>query len=461
MKDHLENIVSSKINSVSPCFCLAKWTGVTLHLEAGTTHSCHHPPVHVIPLEEVQKNPAALHNTQHKIEQRRKMIDGERPDECDYCWRIEDLKTNEISDRLIKSSADWSLPYIEEILFNPYTENYKPKYLEVSFSTKCQFKCSYCSSNSSSSWEEEIRKYGDYVTGAGRKLVEILIEEENPYIDAFWKWWPEVKNSLHTFRITGGEPLLSPSTFKVLESLNNEPLPNLNIAINSNMCAPPVLMDKFLKLVDEITKFKRVKTFELYVSVDAHGKQAEYIRNGLNYDIFWDNIEKYLLLNDTSKITIMCTFNALSLFSFIDLLKKIMEINLKYRTDNRKLPIYLDIAFLRHPDYQTVLVMPDTFIPKMEEIVNFIFENQWNKTENNVGFHEDQYIKSKRILEWMRQGVDAQKKSELQRDFYRFFNQHDRRRNTEVLKTFPELSEFWELCHSQHKADIAQHLNKN
>ena len=32
--------------------------------------------------------------------------------------------------------------------------------------------------------------------------------DPNPYVDAFWKWWPELYRDLHTFRITGGEPLL-------------------------------------------------------------------------------------------------------------------------------------------------------------------------------------------------------------------------------------------------------------
>ena len=35
----------------------------------------------------------------------------------------------------------------------------------------------------------------------------------------------------------------------------------------------------------------------------------------------------------------------------------------------------------------------------------------------------------------------------LQRaDFYRFFNEHDRRRNTSFIKTFPEMKEFWDEC---------------
>ena len=31
-------------------------------------------------------------------------------------------------------------------------------------------------------------------------------------------------------------------------------------------------------------------------------------------------------------------------------------------------------------------------------------------------------------------------------DFYNFFTQHDTRRDTDFLKTFPEYKEFWNLC---------------
>ena len=52
-----------KLDSKSPSLCLAKWTQVTLHLQNGHTQSCHHPSTHKIPLEELEANPSALHNT--------------------------------------------------------------------------------------------------------------------------------------------------------------------------------------------------------------------------------------------------------------------------------------------------------------------------------------------------------------------------------------------------------------
>ena len=65
-----------EINKISPSFCAAKWQQVTLHLQLGHTHSCHHPRTHKIPLDELEENPSALHNTNYKKLQRKKMLEG-------------------------------------------------------------------------------------------------------------------------------------------------------------------------------------------------------------------------------------------------------------------------------------------------------------------------------------------------------------------------------------------------
>ena len=83
--------------------CTAKFFTSTIYLQSGQTHSCYHPLPHQIPLEEIKDNPSALHNTKHKIARRKQMILGERPSECNYCWRVEDMGDEFISDRIIKS----------------------------------------------------------------------------------------------------------------------------------------------------------------------------------------------------------------------------------------------------------------------------------------------------------------------------------------------------------------------
>ena len=94
-----------KINNVSCSFCTAKWLQTTLMLQNGYNHSCHHPAPHKIPLGEIEADPAALHNSKFKKEQRAKMLKGERPSECNYCWKIEDLDKNYFSCLLYTSPS--------------------------------------------------------------------------------------------------------------------------------------------------------------------------------------------------------------------------------------------------------------------------------------------------------------------------------------------------------------------
>jgi hypothetical protein len=118
--------------------------------------------------------------------------------------------------------------------------------------------------------------------------VPILASEENPYVEAFWKWWPELYRDLHTFRITGGEPLMSKDTWGVLDYIINEPNPNkeLNLAINTNLGVPDKLIDKFIDKIKRIEDGDKVKEFVVFTSVDTWGEQAEYIRNGLVFNKF-------------------------------------------------------------------------------------------------------------------------------------------------------------------------------
>ena len=62
MTDHFieeVNIIKQKLDNVSSSFCLAKWYQVTIHLQNGHTHSCHHPGTHKVPLDELINNPTA------------------------------------------------------------------------------------------------------------------------------------------------------------------------------------------------------------------------------------------------------------------------------------------------------------------------------------------------------------------------------------------------------------------
>ncbi len=441
--------MKAELNKVSPSFCMAKWKHLTLHLATGHAHSCYLPPTHKVSLDEIKKDPSALHNSSQKKMARKMMKEGKRPDECSVCWKVEDLPGNHYSDRHYRGIDDWTLPYFHQVKKMNWDENINPSYLELSFGNTCNFKCSYCSPPFSSQWMNEINKESGYPLSTYtyhdiknyKYLGKIPMEEEsNPYVDAFWKWWPDLSRDLLFFRITGGEPLLSPSTFRVLESLHENPLPKLNLSLNSNLGVPEHILDKYLDRLAELLKFRKISSAQIHTSIDTWGKQAEYIRNGLKIDDFEKAVEKTLKKLYDSDLAFMCTFNALSLVGFREFLEKILDLRKRFNKQYRS--IYLDIPHLQTPHHQAAKILTEDYHEMMESHIRFMEDNKDERT----GFLDTEINKMKRVLDWMKQPISTGVMKSYRTNFYMFFTEHDRRRGTDFLGAFPEMEDFWELC---------------
>ena len=434
----------NELNDISPSFCVAKWKQVTMHLQNGHTHSCHHPVTHHVSIEELKKNKTALHNSEYKKQQRKLMLEGERPKECDYCWRVEDA--GETSDRVYKSYDEtWARPYINEIISKPWDSNIDPSYVEVSFGNVCNFKCSYCAPHVSSQWMEEIERHGPYPTSdtfnnldyfQKENLMPIPNKDENPYVDAFWDWFPDMYQSLKYFRVTGGEPLLNKNTFRLLDYIIENPNPNLEVAINSNMNPPRELLHTFLEKLDIIIREKKLKKIKIFTSCEAYGEQANYIRFGMNYYQWLNNIRLSLDKVPNLEFTVMSTYNLLSIPSYKDMLVDIKEIILKYRTREQK-RILIDIPYLRYPAHQTIFLMEPEHLHYIEEQVEFIKDN----VENYV-FSEIELGKIQRIYTVAKTVVDPNL-TERRKDFIKFVDEHDKRRDTNFVESFPEYKELY------------------
>ncbi len=452
--DYKDRLIKTKnlLDTVSPSMCAAKWKQVTMHLQNGMNHSCHHPKTHVVPLEELKKNPTALHNSEYKKQQRKMMLEGQRPEECDYCWRVEDSNQEIFSDRIYKSTDTWASPFIQDIASKPWDDNVDPSYVEVSFSHVCNFKCSYCAPHISSQWMEEIEKFGAYPTTTQynnleylkrENMIPILNREENPYVEAFWKWWPSMYQSLQHFRITGGEPLLSKNTFKVLDYIIENPNPNLDFSINSNMNPPEKVFDQFIEKIKIIVNEKKVKSFKIFTSAEAHGKQSEYIRHGMDYNKWLENIHRVYREIPGIEFTVMSTYNVLSLTSYIPFLKDVLEIKRTYgkHNDNRN-PMLLDIPYLRYPDHQAIFIMEPEWLDMIFEHVTFMYQNleykDWYGTANR-SFYEHEADKLKRIYNIAKNVGQNEWTNINRKNFTLFVDEHDRRRGTNFSETFPEL----------------------
>jgi organic radical activating enzyme len=488
VNDKTKSSMKKLLDQTGPGFCLAKWTQVTMHLGNGLTHSCHHPSPHKIPLEELKNNPSALHNTGFKKQQRTKMLNGERPKECDYCWRVEDNGTKTTySDRVYKSIDSFSIDDHDDISKLKGHEDVYPRYVEVSFSNVCNFKCAYCGPNFSTKWVEEIKQHGPYklekmlFNGGQDVQTHFKNSEDNPYTDAFWKWFPKAKDNMHTFRITGGEPLMSKHTFKVIDYLLENPNPDLEFAVNSNAGVPDKLWLRFVDKVNQLVSNKCIKKFILFTSAEATGEQCNYIRDGMDWNKFTHNVKYFLDNTKDTRVTFMSAFNLLSAPTFKTFLEYVFALKQEYNSCNIQYWIKdetlidlgkfetvtnpqserptkksfervgIDTPYVRHPEFLdarnlTKDIVEDYLVPALDYMIAHAVFPGWN---DNIAFTANEIDKFKRIVFDLMIHVRYNDSPERKRDrkrFYQWVIENSRRRNKDFVSVFPELKGFVEFC---------------
>ena len=429
------------LDSKSTSFCGAKWFNATTWLGSGTTASCHHPPAHKIPVEEVLEDYTAIHNTKHKKEMRRQMQTGERPRECEYCWRMEDMGKDAVSDRTFKS-----IIYTDEELQTAYEMDYNSsvnlKTFEIAFDRTCNLACSYCNASFSTTWARDINTNGEYENlvsdgaGAFRQNGDWTQpyedDADNPYIQAFWKWWDNgLSDSLEEIRITGGEPLMSANTWKLFDWFEAQDS-DMRFAVNSNLIAKKPIVDTLIQ------KTQNIKDFHLYTSCEATGVQAEYIRDGLVYSQWKENLKRILNEANYKGIHIMMTINSLCLFSITEFLDEVYE--LKEMTNSKTPTVSLNL--LRFPSFQSPLALPN----HIKEFLHDKLAKWYEQTKDKPLWHEFEKASIERLIDYL-VTVDAPHRRTsdpitLWRDFKTFYLQYDKRRDKNIF-VFPPILTDW------------------
>ena len=482
--------MKDRLNSVGSGYCLAKWDQVTMHFHTGMTHSCHHPAPHRISLEDLENNPTAIHNSKQKIEQRKAMLCGERPSGCNYCYKMEDNNPDTISDRYLKS-ANLFEDRFDKILASGEGHNHIPSYLEVSFSNACNLKCNYCSPTFSSMWQQEqetsepimlfdneSRKRHweyhnlDWLKSKGE--LPYKHREHNPYVDAFWKWWPELRKEIKYLRLTGGEPLMAKDTFKLLDEIEQNPIPDLDFSLNTNLNTPQKNWDRFIEFIKRNEDSNIVKKITLFTSIDGWGKQAEYVRSGLDFNMLWERLNYLIEEHPTVDNTVMTTYSLMSIPSYKEFLVNVHKLKQKHNKYNGRFvnyaeffkkhdiiddfdrgtkpcALHLDISTLTFPNFMDVTIPPrELTMPIVWNQYDFMMKNL-TAGPDNKNFYDYEAEKMGRVVDYVyyahQEKPNYERLMEVWRaNFYIFTTSLDKRRNTNFVETYPLYDEFFEMC---------------
>ena len=432
------------LDTKSASFCAAKWYNATVWLGSGMTTSCHHPPAHKIDLEAVQHNPKSLHNTPEKKLQRQQMQRGERPSGCEYCWKIEDMGKDYISDRVYKSKI-YSNEDLETAYQTPANADVDLQTLEIAFDRTCNFACSYCNPAFSSTWVKDIKQNGAYenlisdgrnhFTHAHDSSQLYKYGETNPYVEAFFRWWEtDLHRTLQELRITGGEPLMSADLWRLFDWFKtNNSNPNMRLAVNSNLGGKEDLIDRLIAASHDIPNF------HLYTSCEAMGAQAEYIRDGLEWNQYIRNLNRVIMEGDLAGLHMMCTINALCLESLPEFLNLMLKYKSQFGVD---FPVFT-LNIVRFPSFQSPLVLP---LSKKQEHSQRL--RDWLEiNKNNPLVHEMERNQVTRLIDYLvsveQPHSEAFDMPKLHNDFKQFYSQYDRRRNKDFESAFPGLADWY------------------
>ena len=256
-------------------------------------------------------------------------------------------------------------------------------------------------------------------------------QEDNPYIQAFHKWWEsDLADSLEEIRITGGEPIMHKGTWKLFEWFKDNPDrgQDMRFAINSNMCPDtPKVLDRLVK------ESWHIPHLEVYTSMEATGIQGEYIRDGLDYDLWINNIHRVLNESNVEKLHMMMTINSLCLDSITDFMDQMLDLRETY---GQKAPT-MTLNILRFPSFQSAAILP-------EDIKTFYKEklDNWFHSERPQEMMSDGEKESvRRLIDYLDIVKTPHKNTaetpKLYNDFKVFFAQYDVRRNKDFVTTFP------------------------
>ena len=371
------------------------------------------------------------------------MQQGERPAGCEYCWKIEDIGRDNISDRVYKSKI-YTQDELELAFVAPPDADVNLRTLEIAFDRTCQFACSYCNPAFSSTWVRDIRQNGPYtgLISDGRNHFTHSHDssqlyrygETNPYVKAFFAWWEsDLHRTLQELRITGGEPLMSGDTWKLLDWFKHNPgRSQTRLAINSNL-GSGIDLDRLLTATQGIP-------LDLYTSMESVGSQAEYIRDGLDYSAWVQNMIKLIHSGQLRGLHVMCTINALCLEKLPDLLTVFMRWKQDYGADFPNFTLNI----LRFPSFQSALVLPVAIRNQHKNQLQQWLD-QWG-TDPMLHEHERNHVQ--RLIDYLdvvkTPHSDAFDSASLLNDFRQFYAQYDQRRGRNFAATFPKLKSWYD-----------------
>ena len=386
----------------------------------------------------VKQDGVNMNLSEHTVEQvwnsdymktiRKQMLNDEVPASCTKCFREESMgivskrqwETKVWSDRLDIESTVNSMSLDGSMPINI-------PYFDLRLGNLCQLKCIMCSPHDSSSWIKDWKvQYPKY------KVFDL--KNDQGWDSTMNYTWYQKGSFLESMRgqaeyikelyFAGGEPLLIPEHYKILEFMvSTGASKNCILRYNSNGLE---ISDHLLDLWNQ---FKQVK---FNFSVDAVGEKNYYIRYPSTWDSVVQNLHKLDNTPDHIIVNIACAVQLLNVMHLPELVKWKQSQNFKkINKDNGAGLIGLHLVYL--PSYLNIRVLPKSI---KDKVTNTLVEFISSVTDERFLIDPMGKQRWEGLINYMNQEDWSNKLPAL----LEYLNICDETRNLNYKQTFPELT---------------------
>ena len=311
--------------------CQLKWAWSTIRLYEGSTSSCHRVEKEFIN----STNFETFHNTPLKLQDRKRMLAGEWPGRgCEHCKHIEDAGGT--SDRMHHLTIPNLSPV--ELETDPEAIHVTPKIVEVYFDNICNLSCLYCWDGFSSKIRTENQRFGRFdkdgvIIDNRAKLVDNLPQ----LTEKFWQYFAKARHNIKRFHFLGGEPFYQKQFDYALEWFKEHPCPNLEFNIVSNLNIDHDKFRSYIADIKQLVDMQCLGRFDLTCSIDCLGPEQEYVRFGIDLNIFKRNFEHvvsedWIYLNFNQTLCGLTMKTSADLIDYVNTLRTNRQINHYFST---------------------------------------------------------------------------------------------------------------------------------
>jgi organic radical activating enzyme len=317
----------------------------------------------------IQKDGAEeVWNSDYYKQLRVDLINGVQNKNCQSCWKVE--KNGGYSMRK-NENRHYSDEEIQSIVNNVKDGHVSslPILFDFKLGNLCNLKCIMCCQLSSSLHESEVRTWQSKNIKLPKLLEYIEIEykgENQQYridksnCDVILENLQSVLPTLTTLRLVGGEPLINPFTFEIIDKIIQLGYAkNLELDIITNLS---IVDDGFIKKLEQ---FKSVQLTCSYDHVDPD--KFHFIRYPAIYSEFKSNFDK--ILSSNVNVSISTTFSIFNIFDLEQILDEFEKLSIPISFNYVIDPNYFSIKYLNLEQKDQVMKLVDTVLAKDYKIL--------------------------------------------------------------------------------------------